>query len=92
METVLIHYSEIGLKKGNFVACENQLRRNIRSSAKHAKAKLKVVKRRHKILLAEFDDTKEKVIEALKFGIHNYLIKPYSSEIFAKKVKEILET
>jgi DNA-binding response OmpR family regulator len=36
-------------------------------------------------------DPKERVVEALKFGIRDYIVKPLSSKSFEGKVKSLLK-
>ena len=42
-------------------------------------------------LMVTVEDSKERVIEALKFGIRDYIVKPLSSESFEGKVKFLLK-
>jgi DNA-binding response OmpR family regulator len=37
------------------------------------------------------EGSKERVVEALKFGIRNYIVKPLSSKSFEGKVKSLLK-
>jgi hypothetical protein len=39
--------------------------------------------------MATVEDSKERVVEALKFGIRDYIVKPLSSKIFEGKVKSL---
>jgi len=41
-------------------------------------------------IMATGRDDKRFVIEALKMGIHNYVVKPFSPEILVSKVKKLL--
>ena len=42
-------------------------------------------------LMVTVEDSKEKVVEALKLGIRDYIVKPLSSKSFEGKVKSLLE-
>jgi len=42
-------------------------------------------------LMVTVEDSKEKVVEALKVGIHDYMVKPVSKESFEGKVKTLLK-
>ena len=42
-------------------------------------------------LMVSAENEKEKVIEALKVGISDYMVKPISMEIFVEKVKDLLQ-
>ena len=42
-------------------------------------------------LMVTVEDSREKVIEALKLGIRDYIVKPLSSKSFEGKVKSILK-
>ena len=42
-------------------------------------------------LMVTVEDSKERVVEALKFGIRDYIVKPLSSKIFEGKVKPLLK-
>ena len=42
-------------------------------------------------LMATVEDSKERVVEALKFGIWDYIVKPLSSQSFEGKVKSLLK-
>ena len=42
-------------------------------------------------LMVTVEDSKERVVEALKFGIRDYIVKPLSSKIFEGKVKLLLK-
>jgi two-component system, chemotaxis family, chemotaxis protein CheY len=37
------------------------------------------------------EDSKERVVEVLKLGIHDYIVKPLSSKSFEGKVKSLLK-
>lgn len=41
-------------------------------------------------LLVSAENEKEKIVEALKEGIRNYIVKPIDIKIFQEKVKELL--
>ena len=41
-------------------------------------------------LVATVDDSKERVVEALKFGVCGHIVKPLSSKSFEGKVKSLL--
>ena len=43
-------------------------------------------------LMVTVEDSKERVIEALKLGIRDYIVKPLSSKSFESKVKSLLKT
>ena len=42
-------------------------------------------------LMVTVGDSKERVVEALKFGIRDYIVKPLSSKSFEGKVKPLLK-
>ena len=42
-------------------------------------------------LMVTVEDSKERVVEALKLGIRDYIVKPLSSKIFEGKVKSLLK-
>ena len=42
-------------------------------------------------LMVTVEDSKERVVEALKFGILDYIVKPLSSKSFEGKVKPLLK-
>ena len=42
-------------------------------------------------LMVTVEDSKERVVEALKLGIRDYIVKPLSSKIFEGKVKPLLK-
>ena len=42
-------------------------------------------------LMVTVEDSKEKVVEALKWGIRDYIVKPLSSRSFEAKVKSLLK-
>ena len=42
-------------------------------------------------LIVTVEDSKERVVEALKFGIRDYIVKPLSSKSFEGKVKPLLK-
>ena len=42
-------------------------------------------------LMVTVDDSKERVVETLKFGIRDYIVKPLSSKSFEGKVKPLLK-
>ena len=42
-------------------------------------------------LMVTVEDSKEKVVEALKLGIRDYIVKPLSSRSFEAKVKSLLK-
>jgi|TARA_B110000438_G_scaffold165570_1_gene158399 PleD family two-component response regulator len=42
-------------------------------------------------LMVTVEDSKERVVEALKFGIRDYIVKPLSSKSFEGKVKSLLK-
>ena len=42
-------------------------------------------------LMVTVEDSKERMVEALKFGIRDYIVKPLSSKIFEGKVKPLLK-
>lgn len=42
-------------------------------------------------LMVTVEDSKEKVIEALKLGIRDYIVKPLSKKSFEEKVKALLK-
>ena len=42
-------------------------------------------------LMVTVEDSKERVVEALKFGIRDYIVKPLSSKSFEGKVKPLLK-
>ena len=42
-------------------------------------------------LMATVEDSKERVVEVLKLGIHDYIVKPLSSKSFEGKVKPLLK-
>jgi DNA-binding response OmpR family regulator len=42
-------------------------------------------------LMVTVEDSKERVIEALKFGIRDYIVQPLSSKSFEGKVKSLLK-
>ena len=42
-------------------------------------------------LMVTVEDSKERVVEALKFGIRDYIVKPLSSKSFECKVKSLLK-
>ncbi len=42
-------------------------------------------------LMVTVEDSKEKVVEALKLGIRDYIVKPLSSKSFEAKVKSLLK-
>ena len=42
-------------------------------------------------LMVTVEDSKERVVEALKFGIRDYIVKPLSSKRFEGKVKPLLK-
>jgi len=42
-------------------------------------------------LMVTVEDSREKVIEALKLGIRDYIVKPLSSKSFEGKVKSLLK-
>ena len=42
-------------------------------------------------LMVTVEDSKEKVVEALKLGIRDYIVKPLSSKSFEGKVKSLLK-
>ena len=42
-------------------------------------------------LMVTVEDSKERVVEALKLGIRDYIVKPLFSKIFKGKVKSLLK-
>ena len=42
-------------------------------------------------LMVTVEDSKEKVVEALKWGIRDYIVKPLSKDSFENKVKTLLK-
>ena len=42
-------------------------------------------------LIVTVEDSKERVVEALEFGIRDYIVKPLSSKSFEGKVKSFLK-
>ena len=42
-------------------------------------------------LMVTVEDSKEKVVEALKIGIRDYIVKPVSKNSFESKVKTLLK-
>ena len=42
-------------------------------------------------LMTTAEETKEKIIQAMKLGIRHYIIKPFSPEDFKEKVKSLLK-
>jgi two-component system, chemotaxis family, chemotaxis protein CheY len=42
-------------------------------------------------LMVTVEDSKERVVEALKLGTHDYIVKSLSSKSFEDKVKSILK-
>ena len=42
-------------------------------------------------MMVTVEDSKEKVIEALKLGIRDYIVKPLSKKSFEEKVKTLLK-
>ncbi len=75
MEKVIIHYSEISLKKGNFTYFEKSLARNIKDISEKNNLNLKRISRGEKRIFCEFDSKREKIIPALKcvFGIKYFV-------------------
>lgn len=96
MEKVLIHHSEIGLKKGNFSYFEKQLMKNIRKSCKRSDIEVKKLDRHDKRIIGEFEGDKEKIIRALKsvFGIKYFCFVEEiekNIESIKKKVESLLK-
>ena len=71
MVKALIHYAEIGLKKGNFAFFEKKLIENIKKSSYKSGVKIKEIIRHEKRILANFDATEKKISDFLRnvFGI-----------------------
>ena len=44
-----------------------------------------------KILMLTAESEKEKVIEAIRAGVNNYIIKPFSPDMLEKKIREIYQ-
>lgn len=92
MTKVLIHYAEIGLKKGNLSFFEKKLVDNIKKSSEKNNLKLNEISRNEKRILADFDSSKKKVSEILKkvFGI-KYFSFVYEIEKDISKLKKEVE-
>ena len=92
MTNTLIHYAEIGLKKGNLSFFEKKLVENIKKSAEKNKIKLNNISRSEKRIFAEFDSSEKNVSEILKkvFGI-KYFSFVYETEKDLDKLKKEVE-
>ena len=94
MVKALIHYAEIGLKKGNFAFFEKKLVENIKKSAERNKVKIKEIVRHEKRILIDFpsNSNKEKVSDVLRnvFGI-KYFSFVYEIERDLKKLEKEIE-
>lgn len=75
MEKVIIHYSEISLKKGNFKYFEKSLARNIKDISEKNNLNLKRISRGEKRIFCEFNSKREKITPVLKyvFGIKYFV-------------------
>jgi len=96
MDKVLIHHSEIGLKKGNFSYFEKQLMKNIRKSCKREGIGVKELDRHDKRIIGTFEGDGEKIIGALKnvFGIKYFCFVEEVEkkvEFIKKKVESLLK-
>ena len=94
MAKALIHYAEIGLKKGNFAFFEKKLVKNIKKSAERNKVKIKEIVRHEKRILIDFpsNSSKEKISDVLRnvFGI-KYFSFVYEIERDLKKLEKEIE-
>jgi|SaaInlV_150m_DNA_3_1039698.scaffolds.fasta_scaffold07187_3 tRNA uracil 4-sulfurtransferase len=96
MEKVVIHHSEIGLKKGNFSYFERKLMQNIRRILKKNGIEVVELKRHDKRIFGVFEGAKETIRSALMnvFGIKYFSFVEEiekSVESIEKKVRSILE-
>lgn len=75
METVIIHYSEIGLKGKNRPYFENRLIDNMKQSAINQNVNIAKVNKRDKRIVVEFDGNRDAITKCLKcvFGIEYFM-------------------
>ncbi|MFC1685422.1 tRNA uracil 4-sulfurtransferase ThiI [Nanoarchaeota archaeon] len=96
MESVLIHYGEIALKKKNKPLFEGKLVKNIKDSADFQKVKLKSLKKERTFVFCEFDSSREDVKRVLDcvFGIKYFCFieeVDKDEKVIVEKVKSMLE-
>jgi thiamine biosynthesis protein ThiI len=93
---VLIHHSEIGLKKGNFNYFEKKLMKNIKTASEKNKLNLISSTRNEKRIICEFENSEKEISEVLTKipGIKNFSFAEEIEKDFnklSKKVEAILK-